>query len=337
MDDFWIKKYTKKLNVLLASSRFREVLLFLLFLCFSAAFWVATTIDEVVESTVDIRVKVVDIPEDVTITEPCTSELTATVRDRGTAFFHYWRHRPEPVQIPFNRFRKGAMKGHVALSTEELIKMAQNNLLSSSKIQRLSPDSLEMFYGVGEQKQMPVCVLGNVEVSSGYYLRELSPQPATVAVQGPASILDTLRAVYTIPVDLKDLTKSTVAQAPLLSIRGVQYSQSKVNVEASVDVYMENTITVPILVTNFPANKTLRIFPAPEVKVTYTVGYANHKDIDAESFVILITYEQILRYQRQGLTKIPLQLRNVPQNISNVRLEPQEVDYLIETVNDDEE
>ncbi len=337
MDSFWIKKNFKKLNILLASSRFREVLLFMLFLFFSTAFWAVITMDETLESTVDIRVEVVDVPEDITITESCVGELTAIVRDRGTAFFHYWRYRPEPVQIPFKRFQKGTMNGHVTLNTAELTKMAQNKLLSSSKIQRLTPDSLELFYGHGSQKQVPVRVVGSVEVSSDYYLLGVSPQPASIAVQGPAAILDTLQAVYTAPVVLKGLIKNTVVQASLLPIRGVQYIPQEVKVEASVDVYMENSITVPILITNFPADKALRIFPAPEVKVTYTVGYANSKEINADSFVILVTYEQILQYQRQGLSKIPLQLRSAPQNVFNVRLEPREVDYLIETISDDEE
>ncbi len=336
MDTYWIRQNLKKLSLLLASSRFREILLFMLFLCFSAAFWVATTIDETVESTMEIRVEVVDVPEGITITEPCATELTAIVRDRGTAFFHYWRYRPEPVQVPFNRFQRGTMDGHVTLSTAELTKMAQNNLLSSSKIQRLLPDSLELFYGRGIQKQVPVRISGNIEVGNEYYLLDVSAQPATVIVQGPSAILDTLQAVYTTSVTLNGLTKNTVVQVPLSPIRGLQYEQQEINVEASVDVYMENTITVPILITNFPADKALRIFPAPEAKVTYTVGYANNREIDADDFVISVTYEQILQYQRQGLTKIPLQLRSVPQNVMNVRLEPREVDYLIETVGDEE-
>ncbi len=336
MDIYWIRQNFKKLSILLASSRFREILLFLLFLCFSAAFWVATTIDEVVESTMNIKVEVVDVPEGITITEPCASELTAIVRDRGTAFFHYWRHRPEPVQVPFNRFQRGIMDGHVTISTADLTKMTQNRLMSSSKIQRLLPDSLELFYGRGCQKQVPVHVSGSVEVGNDYYLLGVSPQPATVAVQGPSAILDTLQALYTIPVALKDLTKNTVVQTPLLPIRGLLYEQQEVSVEAAVDVYMENSITVPILITNFPANKALRVFPVPEAKVTYTVGYANSKEINADSFVISVTYEQILQYQRQGLAKIPLQLRSVPQNVTNVRLSPREIDYLIETVSDEE-
>ncbi len=337
MDFFWIKTNVRKLSILLGSSRFKEMLLFLLFLLFSAAFWAAITIDDTLENTVNIGIEVVDVPEGVVVTEPCAAELTALVRDRGTAFFHYWRYRPKPVQIPFSRFQGGEMSGHATLGTAELTKMAQNQLLSSSKLQRIVPDSLELFYGYGIEKQVPVHVTGSVGVGNDYYLLDVTPQPATVAVQGPGAILDTLRAVYTVPVVMKDLTKNTVVRATLQPIRGLQYSRQQVDVEAAVDVYMENTVTVPILLTNFPANKALRIFPAPEAKVTYTVGYTKNKDISADSFVILVTYEQILQYQRQGLTKIPLHLRTVPQGIMNVRIEPREVDYLIETVNDDEE
>ena len=110
---------------------------------------------------------------------------------------------------------------------------------------------------------------------------------------------------------------------------------STVTLTAMVDVYMEDVVEIPIVSLNFPAGKHLRTFP-PTVKVTYTVGYSRSKDVKQKNFVSVVTYEDLLVLQEEGATKIPVRLKTIPEGVTNVRIEPSELDFLVETVNEDE-
>lgn len=337
MAPFWFKEKIRKTNILLASPRFKELLVFLIFLLASTAFWVVLTMDETLENSVKVEVEIVNIPEDIEITSPCASKIKVLARDRGTIFFNYWRNRIEPIRIPFSRFLETDFEGHGTVAASEIQRMIQSNLLSTTKVLHLTPDSLEIYFAKkNTQRTIPVHVSGHVEVDSEYYLLGVESSPKEIIVQAPKAILDTLRYVTTQPVRLTGLTKNTITHTKLQPIVGAKFSQKDVDVEANVDVYIENTISVPILTSNFPADRTLRIFPSHEVKVTYTIGYAHNKEVTADNFVILLTYEQILNYQQQGFKKIPLQVRSIPAGVSNVHIEPEEVDYLIEHIEEED-
>ena len=101
---------------------------------------------------------------------------------------------------------------------------------------------------------------------------------------------------------------------------------------AYVDFYTEKTVEVPIIGLNFPADKALRTFPA-SASITFRIGSAQFTQVTAESFVLGATYEELLNNVPE---KYRLHLRSVPPGVSNVRIKPQEVDYLIENVVTDE-
>ncbi|MBR4758285.1 MAG: YbbR-like domain-containing protein, partial [Bacteroidaceae bacterium] len=207
----------------------------------------------------------------------------------------------------------------------------QERLLGSSKVQSIRPDTIEYYYNHGLNAMVPVVIQGDVETNPHYYLLDVTASPSEVRVYAAASVLDTLKAVYTHPVSMKDLQENTSEEVLLRNIRGAKVEPRMVTVSASVDVYMENTIEVPIVSLNFPGDKQLRTFPA-SVMVSYTVGYARNKEIGKKNFVSVVTYEEILELQRRGVSKIPIHLKSIPDGVKDIRIEPSEVDYLIESV-----
>ena len=112
-----------------------------------------------------------------------------------------------------------------------------------------------------------------------------------------------------------------------LSPSSVKYVPSSVRFTAEVDYYTEKTVEVPIIGLNFPADKQLRTFPS-KAKITFRIGAASFKRITQDSFVLAITYEELL----DGLEKYRLHLKSIPEGVSNIRIIPAEVDYLIEQV-----
>ncbi|MBQ8969390.1 MAG: YbbR-like domain-containing protein [Bacteroidaceae bacterium] len=293
------------------------------------------TLDETFETEIVVPLELVDVPEEVVVTTPLPDQLRVTVKEKGTTLLRYWNHKIPPVQIPFPDYDNGTANGRVRLSPSEIQKAVQERLFSSSKVQSIRPDTLEFYYNHGMHAMVPVVVTGEVETNPRFYLMELQTDPADVKVFAASSTLDTLTAVRTVPVSLTDLKENTTVEVKLAPIRGAKVEPDRVNVTALVDVYMESSVEVPVVSLNFPGDKQLRTFPST-IKVTYTIGYARSKEVTRRNFVFVITYEELLELQNQGVTKIPVHLKTIPEGVTNVRFEPQELDFLVENINEED-
>ena len=78
----------------------------------------------------------------------------------------------------------------------------------------------------------------------------------------------------------------------------------------------------------FPAGKVLRAFPS-KVQVTFQVGLSRFRQVNADDFHIDISYEELLRL---GSDKYTVKLKNLPEGVSQVRFNPEQVDFLIEQI-----
>lgn len=315
----------------LGGQNFKDVLVFLVFLVCSTLFWMVFTLSEVHESTVPVELKLTDVPRDVVITDSLPSTIQVQVQDRGMSFMHYWMRGVKPVEIPYSNVT-GEREGRVQVSVSDVQRLLRMNLLESSKVQKITPDSLEFWYNQGNSKVVPLVLCGQVTAGNGHLVTGVNLSPRHVAVIAPKQILDTLSMVYTMPTGLTNLQASRSEILGLRPVRGAKFETETAEVEATVDILVEKSVVVPVTLEGFPEGKTLRLFPTPDIKVVYSVGYAESKVIKPEDFSIRISYDQILDLQRLGLGKIPMMLSTMPSSAVNVHLEPSEVDYLIESV-----
>ena len=333
MDGLRVKNGWRRLCNFLFSHKSRELLVFLFFLAVSAGFWLSQTLDETYETEVRVPLLLTDIPEEVVITTPLPAQLTVGVRDRGTMLARYWQNEIDTLRLSFSDYDNGQVNGRVHIPQADVLKQLRSRLLGTTKVLTVRPDTLEYYYNHGLHATVPVVLTGEVEPNSHFYLRDVQISPSEVDVFASAAVLDTLTAARTVPLALTDLQESTTVSVELRPIRGAKIEPESVELSAVVDVYMENTIEVPVVSLNFPGNKQLRTFPST-VQVTYTIGYSRSHEVTRKNFVSVITYEEILELQKQGATKIPVRLKSIPEGVTNVRIAPSEVDYLVETVSE---
>jgi len=313
----------------------RDFGVFLFFLAVSAGFWLLQTLDETYEREMTVPLCLTDVPHDVVIISPLPAQLKVTVRDKGTTLARYWRHRSDTLFLSYRDYAGNRTQGRAIIPRTDVVEALQQRLHGSTKIQTMSPDTLEFYYNHGLHATIPVVVEGKVDTDSHYYLLNLSTNPSEVQVYATADVLDTLSYIATRPVNLTNLKENTTIDVALAPIRGTKIEPQNVSLTATVDVYMEQSIEVPVISLNFPGDLQLRTFPS-SVKVVYTVGYTCSREITRDKFVCLVTYEEILDLQKRGINKIPVKLKSIPDGVSNVRIEPQQVDYLLESVAEDE-
>ena len=218
---------------------------------------------------------------------------------------------------------------NVVLTSEpDFEKKILGQLNVSSKILSIKPDTLEYIYSEGKSKLVPVRFQGKVTAGLQYYVSDTICNPDSVLVYAPEGILDTIKTAYTQNIILENISDTTRRRIPLISERGVKFVPSSVEMTFPVDIYTEKTVEVPLHGVNFPADKALRTFPS-KVQITFQVGLKRFRSIKASDFIIHISYEELLKL---GSDKYTVKLKSFPSGINQIRIVPEQVDFLIEQI-----
>ena len=333
MDKIRYKRLIEKIKDFLFSKKNREFLIFLFFLFTSFVFWMLRALNETYETEITIPLKLKNVPSDLIITTGLPEKIRVTLKDKGSVLIKYiYGQTFSPVWVDYNDYEASGNAGRVVIQEADVQKKIMLQLLSSTRIVSLRPSLPEFYYNRGMKKTVPIILSGRVKTASQYYLEGVHYTPDSAIVYASNSILDTLTAIYTTPVNLKGISANTTMQVMLSPIRGAKFIPETVKVALKVDMYTEKTVEVPIVGINFPATKDLRTFPS-KANITFRVGMNHFKAITAEDFALVITYEDLLKNQQ---SKYRLNLKSIPEGISQVRIIPHEVDYLIEQTAEEE-
>ena len=333
IDRVGLRRFWEALKAALLSKRSREALVFAFFVLISALFWVIQTLNGVFDMPVRVPVELIGVPENVVLTTEPPEQLVVTVRDKGTSLIRYINGtRIRPLVVDFAKSDDGSEYGMVMIPQAEIAGEIATILSSSTSIVSIDPDTLEYSYSRGTSRRVAVVPNASIYTNSLFYLANVHCSPDTVTAWGPKNVLDTLSTVTTSFLTLNDLTETRTIDVNLQAPRGVKLDPASIQMTAEVDMFTEKTVEVPIIGTNFPAGHTLRTFPAT-AKVTFRVGAKQYKLITAENFVITATYEDLISLADND--KLHLRLRSLPDGVSQVRISPETVDFLIEITGDE--
>ena len=303
----------------------KEFLIFLFFLLLSGAFWLILTLNEDSERELKIPVSLTGVPRKVVITSNMADTLRVTVRDKGYMLLPYiYGDMIHPVSMVFKNYDKGNGRGQATLS--ELQKLIKPMLFKSTVIASVKPDRFDFSYNYGDSKRVPVRLKGTIVPDATHYLSRIVFDPEFVNIYASKAKLDSIKSVYTEAIRLTNLTDTVVEELKLKAINGVKIEPSVVKVSFFPDVLTEETIEVPGTAVNMPQGKVLRTFPS-KVRVTFTVGASAIRNIGPSQFSLEADYNDVLAHPS---AKCPIRLQAKPSGLKNVKLEVDEVNYLIE-------
>lgn len=318
------KKQTKDF---LLSAKSREFFVFLCFFFIAAGFWLLQTLNNDYETEFSIPVRLRNVPENVVVTSEPVSEVRVRVRDKGTVLLNYMLGKNfYPVILDFKNYIN--MGNHVQVQTSQVQKWITGQLNASTALLSMKPDTLEYYYSTGVSKMIPVKLCGNVSAGEQYYLPDTLFTPDSVRVYAPSDALDTMKVAYTLPLNLDNITDTLEREVTLSAPKGAKYIPASVKLTLPVDMYTEKTVEVPLRGVNFPADKVLRAFPS-KIKISFQVGMGRFRQITADDFHLVVSYEELVRL---GSEKYTVKLRTLPEGVSHVRFNPEQVDFLIEQI-----
>ena len=306
----------------------REFLTFLFFLALSGIFWLLMTLNETYEKEIKVPIQIVDIPTDVMLTSEETDTVRITIRDRGMLLLTYmYGDILKNIKAHFKTHDQG--NGNGSISATELNKLVQQRLSNSAKIINTKPDKLSFYYNTGACKRVPVRWKGRVIPEQLHFLSNVSYSPDSITIYASEAKLDSIRMVYTEPLNYVGFHDTLVVDCKLQKIEGVKMVPNTVKTTFRTDVLTEESMdNIPIHCINMPAGKVLRTFPA-KVSVKFVTGINVYRTLSPNDFKVVADYNEI---KEKPSEKCNLYLQKVPQGITHTTLLTKQADYLIEEV-----
>lgn len=319
----WYKAIAAWWRGIRKSSRFRSILTFTVFVGISALFWLILTLNESVQDSCVVNVKIVNKPDSVTFISEVPKTIHVEVKDKGSSLMRSsWLKKPT---VSFS-FREFADKGQMTCSKSDIMSALKETFGSSATILSSSLDSLRLVYSDRPGKGLPVVAAVKASARTGYTVYgQPSSEPSRVVAYGPREIIDTLTRVWTKPYVESDLSESVSFQAELKSIPGVRLIPGSIHVSVNVEPLVAKEDIVTVVAENVPQDENLLLFPS-NVRVSYYVPMSEFSD-DKKAVRVVVDYNDVAAHMGE---RIPLRIEPVKGVYAvNPRLHSDSVEYTL--------
>lgn len=320
-----IKRQRNKVATFLKS---RDVVTFLFFFLLAFFMWYMYSIGTQREISRKIPIKYVGIPEDIQLDKPLPEKLGFVIKDEGKIIWSYKKSLFDTLTIDLSEtFEQNKT---LELKFEEQFQKILSHLSPTTKIVELTPNYFSTPYIRLYSKSVPVVLSNAVKMAPQHVMYDtISIQPKRVTILGNAEAIDTISYLYIEPI-LGEFDKTKTIVANIIKPNGVELNRPTVNVTIPAEMCTEKEVIVPISLENVPEDINIKTFPS-EVKIRFSVSLSHYNSITEETFKVIFNYDD-LNLQNNPTTNA-LQLDYTSGYIFNIRLNPSEVEYVIEHAN----
>lgn len=190
-------------------------------LCVAVVFWYINKLDNTYSQEVNLRVKYINYPEKKVVMQPPVDRMQIGLKAKGFSMFQYvYGLDFSPLMLNVSALLPEMQKDGQSLylltsSVRELIEAYYGG---DCEIGYVRPDTLWFSFDDLVTRDVPVEPSLALEAERNYDILtgETRVDPAVVQMSGPGSMLDTIRAVPTLPVQHKHLSDTLDLRVRLL-------------------------------------------------------------------------------------------------------------------------
>lgn len=322
------KRITKKRKVRKLASQ--EILTFLFFVVLSFIIWFLYALSRPQEVEVTIPINYTHIPDEYVLTKALPAKMTVVMEGVGfSLIIPKMKLSEKTLDISLiGRFDK--QEQPFFISNKDLKNYLSDSLKITPSIQDFSPKAIEVVYNKLSQKELTVVFDHELQFTQQYIQKApIQIAPSKVMAYGPKSVLDTMKKVFVESLQLAPLSATTEKKAKLISVNNVKFTPDEVLITIPVESFTEKTVEVPVREVNFPPHVHLRTFPAT-VKVSFIVGLSRFDKVGADDVHVYLDYKSMIA--ETGKSKQQLQVQTSSSDIFNLRIQPSEVEYILEEI-----
>ena len=304
----------------------RDVLVFSVFLLISFSFWFLHGLRKTYEASFPVAIEYTDIPIAKVNESDLPQTIKVTIKDQGGRLMSYKMTKQKTILLSIKEdFTEE--KTRFVIHNYYLKSRIKEQLYHTAEIVRLIPETIIIPIVEKSQKKVPVKHGGKIGFAQQHNISDsVQITPPYITIYGDKKVIDNIHYVQTESLKLKNLKDTVRKMVYLQPMNDVQFSVNQVDILIPVEKFTEKTLEIPITSKNFPANAELRTFPST-LKVSFTVTFSKFNTVNANDFIAVIDYNDIIHNQNGRLTP------NVKTNnpfVSHIRISPAEVEYLIE-------
>lgn len=245
--------------------------------------WFTLSLREIYQDTIEIPAQVVNLPDDVALSEAPPQNVQVQVRGEGIELFRL-HFDPPTLQID-------GQQDEVNLEDQTLD-------LKSVVLEGISPRVVALRKERKIDKKVPIRLRGGIETPGSHDL--LHPprlEPDSILVSGARSIINALEYWPTVPFRRDDLKDSLVVMVPLAdTLQGlVSRGPIATQLTAVARPFTSDERTIQVEVTGgVPSSERVVTLVPPTVRVRYRVPLSQYEAARrARDFFATVSYDQI--------------------------------------------
>ncbi len=325
--DSFIRFY-KKVNNILSKARSKELLTFLFFLGLSAIFWLLQSMNEESEAHISVPIEYENIPADIRFETKPPAEFRVLLKDKGLRLLRYaFGRRIKPISINVSYYLHSATEGVLSVNPEHILSSIKNQLAVEAEILSVIPNPLMVSYARLRGKKLPIRFAGSVLPMQQYYVADtVHLYPDSMMVYATDEVLQGLHEIQTVDTVFYELNDTLRSLVRLQPIARAVFAEPDVRLYAPIQEYTEKTLVLPLEVLSVPDTLLLLTFPS-SIQLSGIVNIDDFKRVNEQSFHLVVDYNDIVKGSDD---KLPVRLLDYPSFMSNIRLLPDSVEYIIE-------
>lgn len=313
-----------ELKEFLSSSKGRDILLYLVFVIISFAFWAILSLNNLIQDNYKVRFRITGIPQGVTMINDYPREFNVTVKNNGYVLLKYMIGDNPEITVDFKEYANG--NGQILISRQELEDMLVAEFGSGTSIVSFSPESLSIKYTSLPGKKVPVEIFGDYVANFQYVVNgEIVAVPDSVTIYSDAGNLSAINKVRTEKIISRNLTDSLYVKIAIQNIKDVRAVPDSVDVMIPVEPLVTKRSSIPVIVKNLPENVSVVVFPS-SVQVSYLLPMSLYNERLDDKFEASVDYGDI----QGNNAKLPVRIEIAPEIYQNIQLETDSVEYVIE-------
>ena len=313
-----------ELKEFLSSSKGRDILLYLVFVIISFAFWAILSLNNLIQDNYKVMFRITGIPQGVTMINDYPREFNVTVKNNGYVLLKYMIGDNPEITVDFKEYANG--NGQMLISRQEMEDMLVTEFGSGTSIVSFSPESLSIKYTSLPGKKVPVEIYGDYVANFQYVVNgEIVAVPDSVTIYSDAGNLSAINKVRTEKIISRNLTDSLYVKIAIQNIKDVRAVPDSVDVMIPVEPLVTKRSSIPVIVKNLPENVSVVVFPS-SVQVSYLLPMSLYNDRLDDKFEASVDYGDI----QGNKAKLPVRIEIAPEIYQNIQLETDSVEYVIE-------
>lgn len=307
----------------------RKMLVFSFFLVISIIIWLLNALSKNYTTEISYPITYSKFPENKVLVSDVPDHLRLKVNAHGYALLSYkLTNRPIPLSFHVTSLTMNTLNGDTSrmyLLTRYERERVARQLPSELQLLEISPDSLIFRFATEVSRMIPVQPDINFVPGRNFTLKngvEISPD--SVRVTGPDIYVDTLRSISTKNLGLGTLEKSYKGMLQLKKIPRLSFDTDRVECNIDLEKMTEVQVMVPVQISGLPDSLRMQTFPQ-EVRITGRIGLSKYERIVPEAFWAEVDYRETL----ENKSRLQVQLKTKPADLSGVTFYPQTVEYLL--------